>query len=368
MLTGSALPVQPEPASGQWAASLVQAALAPALLLRSDGIVEAANALAAPLLRGDGLPSAIRSEVIDSCLTGSVKTIRATLPVVEGEETSRRFDLTFVPVPGGQILLIGRDTTLEANLVNALAASRQLFRDLALCSNDFAFETDASAFFSYVTPGGLLGFTAEELHGSRPRTVFADPDLASLFSGKCPIRSLERWTVAKSGEEACLVITAIPMHDSQGAWCGMRGVVQDITTLRRHERAINQARAREDLAQAVVTAMRAQIEPRRMMLAAADALRAATGSDFVSITAEGVGAPAVQGSEDGLQHRLIRETSYHGTSNGRVVLGRAAHDAEYHEDQILMLDSVLPHLAVAIVIAGSLSHDRRLAIQGSLPC
>jgi len=358
MLTGSALPVQPEPASGQWAASLVRSAVAPALLLRGDGSVVTANVLAAPLLRGYGLPSAIRAEVIDTCLTGCMKTVRATLPVVEGEETSRRFDLSLVPVPGGQILMIGRDSTLEANLVNALAASRQLFRDLALCSNDFAFETDASAYFSYVTPGGVLGFSAEELHGSRPRIVFPDPGLASMCSAKLPIRSQEIWTVAKSGEEACLVVTAIPMNDSQGAWCGMRGVVQDITTLRRHERAINQARAREDLAQAVVTAMRAQIEPRRMMLAAADALRAATGSDFVSISADGVGLPAVQGSEEGLRHRLIRETSYHGTSNGKVSLGRAAQDAAYQEDEVLMLDSVLPHLAVAIVIARSLAHDR----------
>ena len=52
---------------------------------------------------------------------------------------------------------VARDVSVETNLTEALIASRTLFRDLALCATDFAFETDADGIFTWVSPNGATG-------------------------------------------------------------------------------------------------------------------------------------------------------------------------------------------------------------------
>ena len=258
----------------------------PAVVTTSDGSLIRANDAAQPLFNGSSLIASLRTAIIDASLANKTQIVRIHTAGNPGEENKRRFDITLMPVPPGHMFVLAKDNTLEANLVNALAASRQLFRDLALCSNDFAFETDALAHFTYTSPAGFLGYNARELHGTRPRSFFTHAGVASLFSVKTPVQSEEVWTTDKQGLDACIVVTAVPMLDTDGAWCGARGVVRDVTRLRLQEQQVEHARAREELLGAVVTAMRAQVEPRRMMLAAVDALCAATASDHAMIQQE----------------------------------------------------------------------------------
>ena len=339
-----------------WARAHVQSTLSPAVVASGDGAVVAANQQAQSLLDGGKLPAIVRALVIDTGLADKIQTIRTNLPDHDGEGGARRFDLTLIPAPAGLVLLVARDSTLEANLLNALTKSRQLFRDLALCSSDFAFETDVSTYFTYVSPAGLLGYSAEELHGSRPRNIFDDARVTSLFSSKTPVCEQEMWTHGKTGGDACVVVTAKPMHDSQGAWCGTRGVVHDITLLRCHERDIAKVRAQEELVQAVVTAMRSQVKPRRMLLAACDALCAATEADFALISVEGTEHCVTIGTDDGSQQRMTAETSYHGARNGIVVLARNQAKGSFNETERGLLTGIVPHLGVAIALVRLLGH------------
>lgn len=334
-----------------WACALVDTAALPAAVCTTDGRVMVANEASAPLHTGRTLIAAVRALAIDARLSGTIQVARVHTTATTDDEVSRRFDVSVLPVSPTSLLVVARDTTLEANLVNALAASRQLFRDLALCSNDFAFETDARAHFTYTSPGAFLGHGSQELHGSRPRTFFLNAEVASLFSVREPVKAREIWTEDRTGNPACIVVTAVPMQDSVGAWCGARGVVRDLTVLRLHERRDAEARAREDLFSAVVTAMRSQAEPRRMMRAAADAVCAATGSDCVVISTNGTGLDTVIGQKDGAQHCLERATAWRGMDNGKITLMRNGEAGAFQDIECKLLESIAPHLGIAIAFA-----------------
>lgn len=334
-----------------WASAQVRASAQPAALVNADGLVIDANPGFDMLLISGRLVSALQAAVIESCLSRRTHVARISTRADRGEDLARRFDVTLMPVDATKTLAIARDTTLEANLINALAASRQLFRDLALCSNDFAFETDAFAHFTYTSPSGLLGHTAQDLHGARPRSFFPNAEVNQLFSVKTPIQGREAWTTDRNGDDACIVVTAIPMHDSTGEWCGARGVVRDITRQKFQERDVADGRAREDLVSAIVTAMRAQIEPRRMMLAAADAIAAATNADCTTIEAPQVRMQVSIGSASEDSHVLVRQTAHHGCTNGTLKLARASSEPEFGPHELRLVDTVMPHLGLAIALA-----------------
>lgn len=334
-----------------WAHALVEATTLPAAMCTTDGRIITANGAAAPLHTGTTLVAAVRALAIDARLSGAIQFARVHTPARATDDSTRRFDVSVLPVSSSAMLVLGRDTTLEANLVNALAASRQLFRDLALCSNDFAFETDAHAHFTYTSPGEFLGYSAQELHGSRPRKFFPNAEVSSLFSVRQSLKSREVWTEDRNGNPACIVVTAVPMNDSVGAWCGARGVARDLTALRLHERREAEARSREDLLGAVVSAMRSQAEPRRMMRAAADAVCAATASDCVVISTNGAGLDTVIGSRDGMTHVMERATTWRGKDNGRITLMRTEGAGAFQDAECKLLDAIAPHLGIAITFA-----------------
>ena len=351
-----------------WASAQVRASVQPAALVNADGIVIDANPGFEPLLFSGRLVSALQAAVIESCLSRRTHVTRISTRAERGEDLARRFDVTLIPVEATKTLLVARDTTLEANLINALAASRQLFRDLALCSNDFAFETDAFAHFTYTSPGGLLGHTAQQLHGARPRTFFPNAEVNQLFSVKDPIQGREAWTTDSKGVDACIVVTSIPMHDSTGEWCGARGVVRDITRQKFQERDVADARAREDLVSAIVTAMRAQIEPRRMMLAAADAIAAATNADRTTIEAPRIRLQAAIGSVNGNSHVLVRQTAHHGRTNGTLTLARASSGDDFGPLEVRLVDTIMPHLGLAIALAELIAAKDNRATLGETSC
>ena len=337
-----------------WAIALVDTSTLPGAVCTTDGRIIVANEASSPLHCGATLIPAMRALVLDARLSNAVQFARVNTTARSDDETSRRFDISVLPVSPSSLLVFGRDTTLEANLVNALAASRQLFRDLALCSNDFAFETDSHAHFTYTSPGSFLGHSTQDLHGSRPRKFFRNAEVSTLFSVRAPLKAREVWTEDRLGHPACIVVTAVPMHDSQGSWCGARGVARDLTELRLHELREAETRAREELFSAVVTAMRSQAEPRRMMRAAADAVCAATGSDCVVISTDGAGLDTVIGTESSAPHRLERATTWRGQQNGKIALMRGTGAGAYEDSERKLLDAIAPHLGIAIAFAGLL--------------
>lgn len=349
-----------------WAVAHVRASAAPAFVVRADGTLVVANAAAEPLCGRGELASSLRALIIDARLRDCAQAVKVSVPDRTGGGP-RCFDLAILPVPVGQVFVVGREITLEMSVMAALAASRDLFRDLALCFTDFAFETDATGAFSWVSPGGLLGYDAAELHGAQPAILFGGLE-AVAFTTRERLEMREIWLASKAGVESCLAFTASPVLDAHGNWAGVRGVARDVTVLRLREREALHAKKREDLIRAVVDAVRAQVEPRRMMLAAADALAAATDSNAVVIRALGSDISIGVGEKAcGLSHAREVVTSYQGKPNGSVRLSREASKGPYGEIERSLIDAIVPHLAVALALAQSLDTGavaRRDAVTG----
>lgn len=333
-----------------WGAAQVRASSTPAFLARADGVLMLANAGAETLTERGGLAPALRALVVDTRFKNAAQAHRVSLPTQDG---ARSFEFTFLPMPEGLVLCVGREATLESNLLAGLAASRDLFRDLALCFSDLAFETNAQGQFTWVSPCGIAGFAAAELHGATASAVFGAA--AAAFATRVRVDGHEMWIAAKAGADACLEVTAMPVVDSRGMWCGTRGVARDVTRQRLAERAAAQIKKREELINAIVSAVRAQIEPRRMILAAADAFAGATDSDAVAIQAPGADETVGVGAAcPGLAHVYEAATSYRGKPNGTLRLMRRAAKGPYGAEEHALIEAVAPHLGIALALAESL--------------
>ena len=339
-----------------WAVAQVETASAPAFVARGDGTLVAANAFADVFVQQSTTIDTVRDLIEDTCRTGRTQVVRLTLRGKEDGAQLRRFDLTFMPLPSASVFVVAREVTIETNLIGALSASRELFRDLALCATDFSFETDAAGFFTWASPNGALGFSATDLHGSHPRTLFGDCEGIGKFSSRQPIVAEEIWCATKAGGDCCIALTVVPVSGADGQWRGARGVAREVTALRLHERNAENTKRRDELIGAIVGAVRGQIEPRRMMLAAAEALIAATQSHCATLRPSrlevfaSIGeAPAAGGPE------LGATTSYQGQTNGTISLMREADAPPYGEAERSLVDAVVPHIGVAIALVEALS-------------
>src|SRR6202007_2497359 len=119
-----------------WAIAQARSSRTPALVAHYDGSLIAQNAGAGLLMEGDSVASALRALIADASRQNRPQVVRLTLRA-EGKDP-QRFDLSLLPLPYRNVLVIARDVSAETNLTEALIASRTLFRDLALCATDFA--------------------------------------------------------------------------------------------------------------------------------------------------------------------------------------------------------------------------------------
>lgn len=343
-----------------WAAGQVASSAAAALVARADGGIVAANEAAAALILRGVVRVDLRVLFVDTCLKNRMQTVRVSVPGA-ADRAMRSFDLTLIPLPERHVFAIGRETTLEINLASALAQSRNMFRELTLRLADFAFETDATGTFSWAS-AGLLGFEAAELHGVRPHDLFGE---AGPFSVRESVSGREVWIKTKSGHDGCLAVTASPVFDQHGDWCGTRGAARDVTALKHLERETLAAKKRDELIRAVVEALRSQIEPRRIMLAAADALAAAADADTVSVRALGSDIGARVGVKNsGLEVAIEVVTSYQGKPNGNVRLTRSAAKGPFDEAARTLIDVVVPHLGVALALVQALEASNAVRCDG----
>lgn len=260
---------------------LVAAYPGPAALLAPDGEPLAANAGAGPVLDllsdAGRAPGAYVQEVLAA---GLARTERLTLA---GPNGATVIDLTSLPL-GGAVLLLGHDLTLDLNLQRALSESRQRYKDLVQASSDFAWETDAGGVFVFVSPGGALGWSAQDLVGRRAAELLEpDPDgslpSSSPFQAGIAVADAEAWFRRADGSSACLTINAVPCSDRQGGVAGMRGICRDRTEARLHEAELAEAHNHERLLGHITRVIRDEVDPRAMLAGAVDAVAVALGAD-----------------------------------------------------------------------------------------
>ena len=183
------------------------------------------------------------------------------------------YDLAILPLGRGGALVIGRCSSIERNLRDALIDSRQRYKDFVECSSDFAWETDAEGSFTFVSTQGALGYSAAELVGARAQYLQIEQGgQDSPFVTQVPLRDVEVWLRAADGEPACVLATALPLTDQHGAWCGARGLCRNITAERSHAAELAGDRHRERLLSYILGIVRDEMEPARMFTAAAGAL------------------------------------------------------------------------------------------------
>lgn len=232
-------------AAGLDPALLVPQFPGPAALLDADGRPVLANEAAASLLAAlaDNRLPALAAAIAAALQDGQMRQDRADLAGARG---GTALQITLIPTVG-KLLLLGRDGTLERNLIQALMQSRQLFKDLVSCSTDFAWETKADGRFGFVSPRGALGYSARELEGRPAREIVAEhsaetPAPAILpFETQTPQEASEIFLQRKDGSVGCFEVSCLPVRDPQGTWLGVRGVARDVTEARERVDALRRA-------------------------------------------------------------------------------------------------------------------------------
>lgn len=231
--------------------SLIPGFPGPAVLFDGEGRILQANAAAEQLLQAlaeNALP-ALAAAIDAAAASGQARQERVDLAGLRG---GIALQVTLIPSTGengtvSRLLLLGRDTTLERNLIQALMQSRQLFKDLVTCSTDFAWETKPDGRLGFVSPRGALGFTARELEGTPAGNLLAEagPEtpLPSMlpFEAEIPLDDVEVFLRRKDGSIGCFEVSCLPVRDTQGQWLGVRGVARDVTEARERVNALRRA-------------------------------------------------------------------------------------------------------------------------------
>ena len=178
------------------------------------------------------------------------------------------------------ILVLGVEATLQRNLTRALKTSRDLFRDLVLCSSDFAWGNGPPRRVRVCGASRRGRFMRQKaLHG---RSVFSllslerggdekrDPTRLSGQRGARRRRSLAvggRWSIR------CFLVSAVPVYDAGNLWCGgaRRRPRRHRTTLA-GEGSSPKNKARSELIRNIVDTIRKEMDPIRMLQVTAETI------------------------------------------------------------------------------------------------
>ena len=178
-------------------------------------------------------------------------------PITLGDGTP--YDLTVLPLGHGGALVIGRCSSVECSLRDALMDSRQRYKDFVECSSDFAWETDALGSFVFVSPRGALGFSASDLSGSNVRDQMHsrnDEAQPLPFLSPVPREGVHIWMRAADGAATLLDTACVPLYDVSGRWTGARGVCRDITAQWNRDRTLDKVLRRERLVNGLIDSIR----------------------------------------------------------------------------------------------------------------
>lgn len=205
----------------------------PALVTGPNGVVLAANTAADELAQmvKTTPPRELRT-AIETALAGrSAQVNPLFLPTADGEQQPRAFDLTVLPWgDGAAALILGRDITVDRRVRQALVLSHQRYKDfIDLLSEDFAWETDRDGRFVYVSPRGGLGYPAEEMLSQRATDYVIDGAVAQAFQTTEPLYQAELRLRRADGTVMRARVSATPVIDEDGTWCGARGLCRDVS-------------------------------------------------------------------------------------------------------------------------------------------
>lgn len=342
----------------------------------ADGAVVAANELGTQLVHAAAdMPGAPLQGIVALARQaggGVCDRIEVSL-----NDVTRWFECTALPSEGGKVIVVVRDQTYDINIRQALFDSRQRYRDLVTISSDFAFETDLSGKFVFVSPHGALGYSPEDMIGRHPRDFLVDSDLDDPdlpFHTRTAMVHTQIWLRNVDGQETCLLASAVPVVDQDGCWRGARGLCRDVTHERLRDSELAQAKVREQVVAYVVNQIREEARPRAMLESAASMLGRATSAasavlsfsheegwqlsasygdwpEDVDVSELARNLPKTQSVLEEIvdgRKLLGRATWYHGAVNGTVFLLREQSQRAWNDDEHAMLEAVAGQLAIGM--------------------
>ena len=352
----------------------------PVLVVARNTVVLTANASGEPIadLLQQGQCVELRG-AIDSALAGKAAQVNPFLLGVRGtrDEVGQAFDLVVLPwSEGAAALVLGRDVTLDRSLRGALIESRERYKDLVEASSDFAWETDAEGRFVFVSPHGALGHPAALLIDRRSQDflVYGEDKATSPFVTRAPVDQVEVWFRDAEGRAACLSAIARPLLGPDGVWRGARGTCREITEQRARDAELARGRHRERLLAYILRMVRDELEPQRMLMAAAGALVPALpalgvviydlrpGAEPQPLAQAGTLPPdaplkamlnRIAAGEESAEtrheagHLIVKATRYQRNWNGALCLWRSSEDEAWGEEEEILLEEVAAQVGVA---------------------
>jgi len=151
------------------------------------------------------------------------------------------------------IAVISRDITDQVKAEQALLESEARFRSLTELSSDWYWEQDAELRFVATTGAtdARGGITPESHIGKRrwelPKTEIIGEtweDHNSVLEARLPFHDLLLRRIDDNGEIRYVNVAGRPIFDSQGGFCGYRGVAKDVTERVRSDEALRESEAR----------------------------------------------------------------------------------------------------------------------------
>jgi PAS domain S-box-containing protein len=157
------------------------------------------------------------------------------------EPLSRWLSVRAHPAKGG-LSICFRDVASHQQAEEALRKSEERLRSLIETTSDWIWEVDERFVYTYVSPRvrDLLGYEPEEVLGKTPFD-FMPPEEArrtreAVAAGE-PLFAFENENRHKDGRSVILETSARPFFDTQGVFCGYRGIDRDITKRKQEEAA-----------------------------------------------------------------------------------------------------------------------------------
>jgi diguanylate cyclase (GGDEF)-like protein/PAS domain S-box-containing protein len=258
---------------------------APVIVMDAKGVPLFANKNAVGFANGirDGLFPEIYQLIRRALTTPGGVVELMTFEVQRGTAT---LELTALPTTKNQVMILPRDVSMDRNLREALIDSRQRYRDIVEVSSAFAWETDETGKFIFVSPRGALGYRADDIVGRFPRYFLldtSDKDSEHVFHSQKAVRDVPIWFRRSNGRDACLSVSSTPVFSREGVWVGTRGLALDITEQRRRESEVATARNRDRLMTYIVRTMRDEIDPLLVLKGASEACTRALACSYCII-------------------------------------------------------------------------------------
>jgi diguanylate cyclase (GGDEF)-like protein/PAS domain S-box-containing protein len=250
-----------------------------ALIVSPTGIVRHANEPGASLM------AELSDETIYEISEAAGRAIAADamrLERLNGPFPGECADAVVLPLIGraGALVVIATNPA-ESALRRALIESRQRYRDLIDASSDFVWETDRHGRFVFLSAAGALGYSTRDMLGRMATDFVVDATTLAypVFQARESVRATDVWLQRADGQISCQSITAVPIYDPEGLWCGTRGMGRDVTELRERERTQRQRVLRDRLMTYLADTIRNEINPEKTLPAALSGTGLAIGAD-----------------------------------------------------------------------------------------